>query len=125
MILNEGAANGNRILKPETVAMMSVNQMGACRVGVLKSVMPEYSNDAEFFPGLEKTWGLSFMINEAPAPTGRSAGSLAWAGLANSFFWIDPEKAVGGVYLAQVLPFADARALQPYLDFETAVYRNL
>jgi CubicO group peptidase (beta-lactamase class C family) len=125
MILNQGAANGTRILKPETVAMMSVNQMGACRVGVLKTVMPEYSNDAEFFPGLEKTWGLSFMINEAPAPTGRSAGSLAWAGLANSFFWIDPEKAVGGVYLAQVLPFADARALQPYLDFETAVYRNL
>jgi methyl acetate hydrolase len=125
MILNKGAAGGIQVLRPETVAAMSVNQMGDCRVTMLKTVMPEYSNDAEFFPGLEKTWGFSFMINEAPAPTGRSAGSLSWAGLANSFFWIDPAKGVGGVYIAQVLPFGDERAFAPYLAFETAVYDSL
>ncbi len=39
---------------------------------------------------MPKTWGLSFMINDEHAPTGRTAGSLAWAGLANTYFWIDP-----------------------------------
>jgi len=125
MILNKGSVDGVQVLRPETVEMMSVNQMGDCRVTKLTTVMPEYSGDAEFFPGLVKTWGLSFMINEAPAPTGRSAGSLAWAGLANSFFWIDPVKDIGGVYIAQVLPFADERAFAPYIAFESAVYAEL
>ncbi len=125
MILNKGAANGSRLLRPETVEMMSVNQMGDCRVVALKTAMAPYSNDAEFFPGMAKTWGLSFMINTEVAPTGRSAGSLAWAGLANSYFWIDPAKGIGGAYLTQVLPFVDKKSLPLYLEFERTVYRNL
>lgn len=125
MILNQGAANGHRVLKPETVAAMSVNSIGDNRVVKLTTAMPPYSNDAEFFPGTEKTWGLTFMINNEEAPTGRSAGSLAWAGLANSYFWIDPARGVGGAYITQLLPFADEKSLPLYLDFETAVYRNL
>lgn len=125
MILNKGAANGHRVLRPETVEAMSVNSMGDNRVVNLATAMPPYSNDAEFFPGMEKTWGLTFMINNEEAPTGRTAGSLAWAGLANSYFWIDPAKGIGGAYLTQVLPFADEKSLPLYLDFETAVYRSL
>jgi CubicO group peptidase (beta-lactamase class C family) len=125
MILNHGSANGAQILKPETVEMMSVNQMGDCRVVELKTAMPAYSNDAEFFPGIEKSWGLSFMINEEEAPTGRSAGSLAWAGLANSYYWIDPTKGIGGAFMTQILPFVDVKAAPLYFDFETAVYRSL
>ena len=125
MILNRGAADGRRVLKPETVGMMTQNQMGECRVHMLETAMPDLSNDAEFFPGMPKTWGFSFMINTEEAPTGRTAGSLAWAGLANSFFWIDPRKGVGGVYLTQVLPFGDKKSLPLYFEFEKAVYRNL
>jgi CubicO group peptidase (beta-lactamase class C family) len=125
MILNRGAGDAHRILKPETVELMSRNAMGDLRVSLLKTAMPPLSHDAEFFPGMPKSWGLSFMINMEPAPTGRSAGSLAWAGLANSFFWIDPTKGIGGVYLTQVLPFADHKALPLFLEFETAVYRSL
>lgn len=125
MILNRGAGDAHRILKPETVDLMSRNAMGDLRVSLLKTAMPPLSHDAEFFPGMPKSWGLSFMINMEPAPTGRSAGSLAWAGLANSFFWIDPTKGIGGVYLTQVLPFADHKALPLFLEFETAVYRSL
>ena len=87
--------------------------------------MPPLSNDAEFFPSMPKTWGLTFMINMEAAPTGRSAGSLAWAGLANSYYWIDPKKGVGGVYLTQILPFADAQSLPLYFAFEQTVYRHL
>ena len=125
MILNKGAANGHRVLRPETVEAMSANSIGDTRVVKLATAMPPYSNDAEFFPGMEKTWGLTFMINNEEAPTGRSAGSLAWAGLANSYFWIDPAKGIGGAYLTQVLPFADEKSLPLFLDFETAVYRSL
>jgi len=71
------------------------------------------------------TWGLSFMINETPAPTGRSAGSIAWAGLANTYFWIDPARDVAGVFASQLLPFADPRALAAFYAFESAVYANL
>ena len=125
MILNRGRANGERLLAPETVDMMCTNQMGESRVCELKTAIPPFSNDAEFFPGMPKTWGLTFMINTEEAPTGRSAGSLGWAGLANSFFWIDPAKGIGGAYLTQVLPFIDAKAFPLYLDFERAVYENL
>lgn len=125
MILNRGRANGERLLAPETVDAMSRNQMGECRVCALKTAVPPFSNDAEFFPGMPKTWGLTFMINTEDAPTGRSAGSLGWAGLANSFFWIDPAKGVGGAYLTQVLPFVDTKSFPLYLAFERAVYENL
>ena len=124
MILNEGTGNGNRILKPETVAAMSRNNMGDVRVVMLKTTDPARSLDAEFFPGLAKGWGLSFMINEAQAPTGRPAGSLAWAGIQNTFFWIDPVNKIGGVFMSQVLPFVDTKTLQAFDDFETAYYKS-
>jgi len=123
LMLNQGRSDrGEQVLKPETVAQMSRNAMGDCKVGLLRTAIPPLSNDAEFFPGIDKQWGLSFMINNAPAPTGRSAGSLAWAGLANTYYWIDQAKGVGGVYATQILPFADTRSLPLFHAFEKAVY---
>jgi methyl acetate hydrolase len=122
MILNDGSGNGNQVLKPETVELMSRNAMGDIRVTMLETTNPSRSLDAEFFPGLPKSWGLSFMINEETAPTGRPAGSLAWAGIQNTFFWIDRSTGLGGVYLTQILPFVDEKALAVFYDFETAVY---
>ena len=125
LILNRGEADGQQVLRPETVDMMARNQMGECQVRALKTAMPSWSNDAEFFPGMPKTWGLTFMINTEPAPTGRTAGSLAWAGLANSYYWIDPKMGIGGVYLTQILPFADKKSLPLFCEFEKTVYRQL
>ena len=123
MMLNEGKSDkGEAVLKPATVAEMSKNAMGESKVCLLKTAAPPFSNDAEFFPGIDKQWGLSFMINNAEAPTGRSPGSLAWAGLANTYYWIDQKKGVGGVYATQVLPFADVKSLPLFYAFESAVY---
>ena len=125
MILNRGRADGEQLLKPETVDMMSRNQMGDLLVGPLTTAIPALSNDAEFFPGTAKSWGLTFMINNEQAPTGRSAGSLGWAGLANSYFWIDPAKGIGGAYLTQVLPLVDEQSFPLYMAFEQATYEAL
>lgn len=125
MILNGGAGNGNRVLRPETVSLMSRNNLGEARVTLLKTAIPPLSNDAEFFPGVPKTFGLGFQINERAAPTGRPAGGLMWAGLANSYYWIDPSSGLGGVYLTQILPFADHKSVSLYYAVETAVYDSL
>ena len=114
-----------KVLRPETVAQMTVNNIGDLRVVALHTARPEMSNDAEFFPGVQKTWGLTFQINEEPLPTGRPASGLMWAGIANSYFWIDMDNQVAGTYISQQLPFADARSYQLYTDIETATYSYL
>jgi methyl acetate hydrolase len=125
MILNKGSGNGRRLLRADTIELMSQNAMGELRVTRLPAVRPLLSADAEFFAGTPKTWGLTFMINEAAAPTGRPPGSLAWAGLGNTYFWIDPKNAIAGVLMAQVLPFVDPRALALFYAFEKGVYGAL
>ncbi|KRR16362.1 1,4-butanediol diacrylate esterase [Bradyrhizobium lablabi] len=125
MILNKGRGNGNQLLKPETVALMSQNHIGDLTIGKLTTVLPMYTNDVDLYPDIVKKWGLSFLINTAKTPEGRSAGSLAWAGLANSYFWIDPARNVAGVILMQLLPFADATALEALAGFERGVYADL
>jgi hypothetical protein len=102
---------------------MGQNHIGSLEVGVLKTAIPPLSNDVELFPGMSKKWGLSFLINTKEAATGRAANSLAWAGLANTYFWIDRTKRVCGVFLSQLLPFYDDTAIDLFGTFERAVYR--
>src|SRR6266851_1361967 len=123
MILHGGILNGARVLRPETVTAMSHNAMGNLVCNAMKTFAPEFSHDVDFLAGMK--WGLSFMINPQQMPTGRSPGSMAWAGLANSYFWIDPARKVAGVYATQVLPFFDEKAAGAYECFETAVYQAL
>jgi methyl acetate hydrolase len=125
IFLNEGRANERSLLKPETVRLMAANAIGDLNVQPLKTAIPDLSNDAEFFPGMAKKWGLGFMISTEPLPGGRSAGSLAWAGLGNTYFWIDLGSGVAGVILMQLLPFADPKALALLHEFEKAVYAAL
>jgi methyl acetate hydrolase len=120
MIMRGGTLDGVRVLQPETVATMSKNAMGDLVCNPMKTAVPWATNDVDFVAGMK--WGLSFLINPEPMPTGRSAGSLAWAGLANSYYWIDPTRQVAGVYATQVLPFFDAKAVRTFQEFETAVY---
>ena len=125
MILQGGTLNGTQVLRRETVDLMAQNHMGPLEVGPLKTAMPALSNDVELFPGMSKKWGLSFLINTQDAPGGRSAGSLAWAGLANTYFWIDRTRNVTGVFLSQVLPFFDETALGLFGKLEAEVYLGL
>jgi CubicO group peptidase (beta-lactamase class C family) len=125
LFLNEGRADSRQVLRPETVRLMSQNAIGGLNVQLLKTAVPAYSNDAEFFPGMVKKWGLGFMISTEAVPGGRSPGSLAWAGLGNTYFWIDPAKGIAGVILMQLIPFADPKALALLDGLEKAVYAAL
>ena len=125
MILNKGRANGTEVLKPETVAMMGQNHIGQLNMTRMTSAVAGATNDVDLYPDMDKKWGLSFLINTARTPEGRSPGSLAWAGLANTYFWIDPSRDVAGVILMQVLPFVDQKCLEAFAGFESGVYAGL
>jgi CubicO group peptidase (beta-lactamase class C family) len=125
MIVQGGSLGGARLLRRETVDLMAQNHIAPLDIPVMKTVAPGLSNDVEWFPGMRKGWGLSVLINTQDAPTGRSAGSLAWAGLANTYFWIDRAKRVSGVFLSQLLPFYDQTAIDLFAKFEAEVYRAL
>jgi methyl acetate hydrolase len=123
MWLNDGQGAGQRVLKKETVDKAAKNGLpGDMKIKGLPGVIPSLSNYAEFFPGMPKSWALTFMINDHDAPTGRPAGSLAWAGLPNLYYWIDRKNGIGGFWATQIFPFADPASVGGYIDFETAVY---
>jgi len=130
MLMHGGEFNGARLLRPETVAQMSKNSIGDVNISrvVLKTTAPPSTPDVDMgqlFPGQDIKWGLSFLINPQEGPAGRSGGSLSWAGLANTYFWVDPSKHVAGVILTQILPFVDPRVLSLYGKFESGVYKAL
>jgi methyl acetate hydrolase len=125
MWLGDGRGEHGRVLRPETVEAAVQNQLGDLQVTALPGVDRALTNDAEFFPGVRKSWSLAFMVNDEPAPTGRPAGAQGWAGLGNLFYWLDRETGVGGFWATQVLPFGDATSFGGYLELETAVYRSL
>ena len=104
---------------------MAQSHIGALDIPVMKTAIPPLSNDVELLPGVSKKWGISFLINEQPLPTGRAAGSLAWAGLANTYFWIDRRTRVCGVFLSQLLPFFDRTVVDLLVRFEAEVYGAL
>jgi methyl acetate hydrolase len=123
MILNDGQGPQGRVLEAATVTAMAANGLGAIKCTPWPTANPQLTNSGDFFPGLSKSWGLTFQIVDEDAPTGRPAGSLSWAGLANTYYWIDRRNGVGGIWSCQVLPFQDVGCYPGFVDFETAVYR--
>ena len=124
MLLGDGQLDGVLLLQPETVALLAENHVGALDAGDLDTVWPDRSNDVRFFPGMVKRWGLAGLLTTERAPTGRSAGSWAWAGLYNTYFWVDPARRIAGLLLTQLLPFCDRAVLDLFGAFERAIYTS-
>ena len=122
-ILNGGEFDGARILSTASVNLMSQNRIGDLEAAdSITTSDPRLSNDVNFMPDSVDKFGLGFLINTDPIPGGRPAGSLSWAGLYNSYYWIDPKNNICGVVITQILPFFDADVLELLSAFETAVY---
>jgi len=124
MLLGGGQLNGARILQSESVEQMARNQIGELNVETLPSVAPSQAHDIAFFPEMATKWGFGGLVNTLETPTGRSPGSWAWGGLANTYFWLDPSRRVAGVILTQLLPFRDPQVLALFERFETAIYQT-
>lgn len=122
MVLNGGELEGRRVLGPEMIAEMSRNQIGSIRAGYMGSAMPHLAPPFDGFPDQHTGWTLGFLTNPEPGPNGRSAGSLNWAGIFNSYYWIDPAKGVGGVFMSQLSPFGDPGAMACFGALERMAY---
>lgn len=118
MILNRGAG----VLRPHSVALMSANQIGTLEAGKMKTARPENSSDVDFHPGVADRFTFGFLLNQKAYAKGRSAGSLAWAGIQNTFYWIDPKRSLCAVIMMQFYPFCDREAMGLLREFEQAVY---
>ena len=124
MILNDGAGPKGRVLRADTVQQLARNGLGALTSAGWTTSNPAFANSGEFFPGLPKSWSYTFQVIDEDAPTGRPAGSLSWAGLANTYYWIDRRNGLGGMWATQILPFQDIASYPGFVEFETLVYRN-
>mgnify|MGYP000967016694 CR=1 FL=1 len=113
------------ILKPETIALMTRADSGAPPLRTLGTVMPPVTNDLNLWGGEDMAWSLAFLVNRASGANGRAAGSLAWAGLANTYYWVDPSNGLAAVLMMQLSPFADSGALALLGAFERALYAAL
>lgn len=125
MLMHQGRFNGAQLLRPQTVALMGQNQIGDISAGLWKTTNPQFTNDLDLFPGIPCKWGLGYMINTLPGPNGRSAGSITWGGIFNTYYWLDPHKRIAGVFLSQLLPFADQKAVALCGEFESGIYGGL
>jgi CubicO group peptidase (beta-lactamase class C family) len=121
-VLRGGELDGNRVLQAETVAEMARNQVGPLRAGAMGTAMPHLAAPYDTFPNQHTGWGLGFLINPEQGPNGRSPGSLAWAGIFNSYYWIDLAAGVGGVFMSQLSPFGDPGALACFGALERQAY---
>ena len=121
MLLRRGELDGERVLAQETVDMARRNQIGDLTVGRIATVDPGSSNDVDFLPTTTKKWSLLGMLNVERTPAGRSAGSLFWAGLCNSYYWVDWDADECGLIVTQILPFADRIVLDLFDEFEDRV----
>jgi CubicO group peptidase (beta-lactamase class C family) len=122
MILRGGELDGQRILSEASVAEMGRNQIGSIRAGYMGTAMPDLAQPFDTFPDQHTGWGLGFLINPEQGPNGRAPGSLAWAGIFNSYYWIDPANGITGVMMSQLAPFGDTGALGFFGAMERAAY---
>jgi CubicO group peptidase (beta-lactamase class C family) len=122
-LLNGGELDGARILSAGTVALMEQNHIGTIGVPAQKTAIPERSDDFSFIAGGRDKWSLAFLITTEAVPGKRSAGSLSWGGINNTYYWLDATRGITGTILMQFLPFADRKALALYDSFERGIYQ--
>ena len=122
MLLEGGTLDGVRVLKPETVKLMTHNAIGKLDVPMVHSNNPALALEVETFPGQVKKWGLTFLINTEDVEGFRGAGSLTWGGVHNTYYWIDLKNRVTAVALMQILPIGDPHVQETMIGFERAIY---
>ena len=106
MLLNGGELDGNRILSPKTVELMTTSHIG----------------ETPFRPG--QGFGLGFSVLEDLGTRGTlgSEGEYGWGGAYHSTYWVDPEEELVVVYLTQIIP---ATGLDDYSKLRNGIYQAI
>jgi CubicO group peptidase (beta-lactamase class C family) len=120
-IMAGGELGGRRILSKASIEAMGRNQIGELTIGPFTSLVPQLMVPHVELSGIDK-FGLGFALNSRPLPGGRGANTMSWAGIFNTFFWIDREKQIAAVFMTQMLPFMDPGAATTIGEFDRAVY---
>ena len=124
IFLNKGKGNGSQVLKESSIQTMLVSSDKNIKMNKLPTSAPPLTEDMEIMPGIDKSWSPGFMINHEESQTGRPKESAGWAGLFNSYFWIDTENKIVSVVLMQMLPFLEKGCVQTLEEFESSIYKN-
>lgn len=122
MLLNGGSLEGASVLKPETIDLLSQIHTGELRAGAFKAASPGVTHDFDLFPDQRTGWGLATMVSPQAGPDGRSAGTLGWAGIFNTYYWADRDRGLAGILMTQQLPFADPGVLALLSSLERSAY---
>lgn len=122
MLLQGGQGPNGQILPDHMVASMFTNQIGDLQVKHMPSFNPMLAEGHGWFPGTSMKWGYGLMLNETDIAGRRSAGSGAWSGLYNTFFFIDRARDIAGVSMTQMLPVYNQAALDVFDTFEQSVF---
>ena len=117
-----GRLGPRRVLTQESVAQMGRNQIGELALHPMPSFVPQLAKDRAAMPGQPDKFGLGFALNTQPLDKGRGASTLSWAGIFNTFFWIDRDQKVCAVLMTQMLPFLEDGPQALVNDFDRAVY---
>lgn len=118
-------ADGGEILQPTSVGRMFTDVLGDIQLPeVITSADPVFSNDIPS-PPFPQGWGLGVHLTLVDLPGMRRAGTGDWAGLFNSYYWIDRASGVAGAIFTQLLPFFDQRVIEAAIGFEQAVYAEV
>jgi methyl acetate hydrolase len=120
LILRQGEVAGVRLLSVAGVAEMSRDQLEGLTVTTQPGAIPATSNAFPLGAGRDG-FGLGFQV-AAGVSDGRAPGSLSWAGLRNTHFWVDPASGIGVVFLTQLLPFYDDSVIAVLRTFERTLY---
>jgi CubicO group peptidase (beta-lactamase class C family) len=124
VLLNGGQANGRQLLSADSIRELARNQIGELPAVRQTTAAPERTADFAFMDGTQK-FGFNVLVETRDRPSGRSAGSYGWAGIFNTYFWVDPAAELAGVVCMQVSPFCAPVCLAVREAFEGALYRQL
>jgi CubicO group peptidase (beta-lactamase class C family) len=119
MLLNGGALDGTRLLGPKTVQLLAANQMAGQPSPFPAGPLPGGA-------GWRMALGLATLVDPVLAGLPASAGAYCWAGALSTYFWIDPQEELFGVFLVQRhVPRHSFAARRVYAGFPVLVYQAL
>ena len=123
LFLDKEHLPGSLFYNKQITDEMLKNQIGKLAVTPLKSFNKTLALDYDLYPNMKKKWGYGLLLNIDPLEKRRSQGSGSWAGVLNTYFWIDKKKGIAGTILMQSLPCYDQNALKAFEEFEKIMYK--